>query len=291
MIAKLPWLQVRESFGQQPVIAQHIESDLNIYVERYLCEPLDSSVPPQKNTVLVTQFDGSWVREGVKNTDKNMIFFPSASAVIPINCSTRWNFSGFTDFAVFYFPHKPGNPFCQFIEAICQQQSHPIVTSNPLIATTAKQVTQELFHNANNTDFICRLMLVMLEQTCKVLSGDDVAELNPKHGQLGRIQTVISHIQNNLGRSLSIKTLAELVELSPTHFRRLFIQATGLSTHQFITRLRLRRSRELLINTNMPIIQIAGGLGFSSQSHFTTNFKKIYSVTPARYRKVFLAEE
>jgi AraC family transcriptional regulator len=48
---------------------------------------------------------------------------------------------------------------------------------------------------------------------------------------------------------------------------------------------RLEAARDLLINTDLPLLQLADETGFSSQSHFTESFKKVYDVTPLQYRK------
>jgi AraC family transcriptional regulator len=48
----------------------------------------------------------------------------------------------------------------------------------------------------------------------------------------------------------------------------------------------MRRSRELLINSDLPLAQVADAVGFSSQSHFTTVFLERTGVTPGRYRSM-----
>lgn len=102
-----------------------------------------------------------------------------------------------------------------------------------------------------------------------------------------RIQQVIDYIQNNIGEQLSIARISNKVNLSETHLRRMFHDATGLSIHKFIVHLRLKKAHELLMTTDIPLIQISTALGFNSPSHFISVFKKSYSITPARYRKMF----
>jgi len=109
--------------------------------------------------------------------------------------------------------------------------------------------------------------------------------------QLGRMQAIISFIQRNLGQHLSIELLVSQVGLSPTHLRRVFLEATGSPIHQFIIHLRLRKAREFLMTTQMPLIQISTALGFNSESHFIAVFKRAHSTTPARYRKMFVRDD
>jgi len=285
--SRQPWLQVREAFGSEPIVSQYLEGGLDMYVERYICEPMNTSIKPQKTVTLVTQFGGSKIGEGEEGST-HTDFFPSVSAVVPANCATEWQFSGFSDFAVFYFQEHSSQLFCRLIEELCRGISKPIPITNPLIAATSRQITEELFHRKNSSEFVERLTLVMLEQTWRILDGDVATEIKPAYIHLGRIQTTINFIQDNLNQPLSIDELAAQVQVSPTHFRRLFKKATGMSTHQFITHMRMKKARELLISTDVPLIHIAESMGFSSQSHFTSSFKKVHAVSPARYRLMFI---
>ena len=283
-----PWQLVQAAFNSAPVGSQVLNGKLNIYVERYICPPMQVSLPPLSTPCLATQLGGAKVGEGGLG-DPRTDFFPSVSAVIPANCPTEWEFSGFIDFAVFYFPDTSSHTFCKLIHELTRDQKKPLSITNPLIAATSQQITEELSHSKSGTAFVERLMLVMLEQSWRLLNGDISSAIKPGYIHLGRIQEVISFIQNNLDQPLTIELLAAQIDLSPTHFRRIFTKATGVSAHQFIINLRLKRARELLTNTDTPIIHIAEMLGFNSQSHFTALFKKQHAITPHRYRQLFIS--
>jgi AraC family transcriptional regulator len=283
---KYPWEIVQTAFGTEPIVSQWLSKDLGIYVERYICQPTRYDIEGLPITAMVTQFGGSKVKEGDKHNTQ-VEFFPSYSAVIPAHCPTQWQFSGFVDFSVFYFPKELTEPFCLLINELSNDKTQPISTNDPLIASCALQITQELFQTNISRNFVNRLMLVLLEKSCKIISGDNAIEIKPGYGQLPRIQNTISYIQKNLDQALSLDELARLQGLSTTHFRRLFLESTGISTHQFIAQLRLKKARDLLTNSTMPLVQLADSLGFSSQSHLTSSFKKSHAVTPARYRKLF----
>lgn len=286
MKQKSPWNIVQTAFQTEPIVSQLLPKTLDIYVERYICQPKNYQIEGLPVTTIVTHFGGPKIKEGDK-TNTVTEFFPSYSAIIPANCSTQWKFSGFADFAVFYFPTSPIEPFCQLINEVTRGVTQPISINDVLIASCAKQITQELFQTDNSRGFINRLMLVLLEKSCKLVSGDSATEINPSYGNLVRIQSTLNYIQKNLSKSLSIEELARYQGLSQTHFRRLFLESTGVPIHKFIAQMRLKRSRELLINSDVPLIQMSDSLGFNSQSHFTTSFKNVYAVTPGKYRKLF----
>src|SRR5437763_15614344 len=103
--------------------------------------------------------------------------------------------------------------------------------------------------------------------------------LSPK--QLGRIT---DHFAKNVADDLTIDRLATLVNMSPFHFARCFKQTTGMTPHQFVTRERIQRAREMLVLGKQSIGEIAMALGFASQSHFADVYRRITGSSPRRDR-------
>ena len=99
------------------------------------------------------------------------------------------------------------------------------------------------------------------------------------------LEQVIEYIQANLERDISVAELANLAQMSPYYFSRLFKQSMNMAPHQYLIQCRLEEVRRLLRTTDLPIAEIAERTGFSSHSHLTTQFKKQFSVTPRTYRE------
>ncbi|MGF1492834.1 MAG: helix-turn-helix domain-containing protein [Microcoleaceae cyanobacterium] len=100
-----------------------------------------------------------------------------------------------------------------------------------------------------------------------------------------QLQNVVNYIQTYLDLSLSLGELANLVNLSPYYFSRLFKQSTGTTPYQYISQQRVERAKQLLRQTDLMIAEVALRCGFSSQSSFSTAFRKVVSMTPGAYRK------
>jgi transcriptional regulator GlxA family with amidase domain len=91
---------------------------------------------------------------------------------------------------------------------------------------------------------------------------------------------VIAHLAENI----SNRVLAELVGLSACYFVRAFKASAGLSPHRFVLQGRIERVKHLLVETELPIAQIAITAGFADQSHCTRCFREFVGITPARFR-------
>lgn len=98
-----------------------------------------------------------------------------------------------------------------------------------------------------------------------------------------RLRRVAEHVQANLAGELRIAELSAVVHMSPYHFARLFKKSAGVSPRQFVIRRRIEAATILLADRQVPIRDVARAVGFGSQSHFTSTFRRVTSVTPGNY--------
>lgn len=99
-----------------------------------------------------------------------------------------------------------------------------------------------------------------------------------------RRRRVLSYINDNLNRQISLAELAGVANLSIYHFTRKFKNVMGMSPLQFVSIRRVEAAKRLLRTTSESLAEISIICGFASQSHFTTVFKKVTGTTPAAYR-------
>ncbi len=101
-----------------------------------------------------------------------------------------------------------------------------------------------------------------------------------------RLQRVFSHIRENIGRDLSVMELAQVVGMSQYYFSKLFKMSTGTTPHQYVMRQRVERAQELLRESQMPLAEVTTQVGFETQSHFTSVFRRLVGTTPKHYREM-----
>lgn len=98
------------------------------------------------------------------------------------------------------------------------------------------------------------------------------------------IARAVDCIEARLDADLSLRQLADTAGLSLFHFARCFRAQVGTTPHSYILARRIERAKHLLARGELPLAEIALAVGFSSQSHLTTAFRRATGVTPARWR-------
>ncbi len=96
---------------------------------------------------------------------------------------------------------------------------------------------------------------------------------------------VSEFIRSDLSAPLTLATLAEVAGMSPSCFIRNFKQSTGVTPHRFVIEQRILAARHLLTTSDLPLVEIALTLGFSSQSHFGVVFRAVTGASPKQYRQ------
>ncbi len=99
-----------------------------------------------------------------------------------------------------------------------------------------------------------------------------------------RIESVRQRIWEHPEQAFTIAQLARLAELSPRRFKPLFTSQVGLPPRQYQIKIRGERARELLLETDRSLKQIAFALGYPDQFAFSKQFKQLAGCSPRAYR-------
>jgi len=97
------------------------------------------------------------------------------------------------------------------------------------------------------------------------------------------VSAVLEYVRAHLSEPLTVADMADLVRLSPSAFAHLFRDVTGRSPYQFVKEMRLDRARELLVDGNLTVARISKEVGYASVSHFISEFRGRFGVTPRAY--------
>jgi AraC family transcriptional regulator len=159
---------------------------------------------------------------------------------------------------------------------------------DPLLEQLAIAITNALRDGAAEDglyiDTVAQMMAVHLARSHS--SRSRPVRILPAKPLAGwKMRRVIEYIEDNLDGDLSLQAMAAEVDISPLYLARAFKSAVGQSPHQYVLGRRIERAKELLRNTELPVVDVALSSGFSSQSHLSHWFIRQVGVSPAVYRR------
>ena len=98
-----------------------------------------------------------------------------------------------------------------------------------------------------------------------------------------------AYIHEHQTEDLKLGQVAKAVNTSSFYFCKMFKKVTGINFTDYVARVRIEKSKNLLLNPNLRISEIAFEVGFQSLTHFNRVFKKILGQSPTQYRSQLLA--
>jgi AraC-like DNA-binding protein len=125
-------------------------------------------------------------------------------------------------------------------------------------------------------------LLSIFAQHISVVSNQIV--VHREHAESPVIRRAKEFIVENQAEDLSLGQVAKAVNTSVFHFCKMFKKATGLNFTEYVSRVRVEKARNLLLNPNLRISEIAYEVGFQSLTHFNRVFKKTTGQSPTDYK-------
>jgi transcriptional regulator GlxA family with amidase domain len=164
--------------------------------------------------------------------------------------------------------------------AITQQLGHSVIEElQPIIdAIAASQRDGGFF-----TDRDVSVTLPATQGKTLVVSVRTASpRLTPLREQL---RLVDGAIHEKIGEPLSVSMLSSIAGLSRSHFSHVFRATVGRTPHAHIVRLRIQRAMKLMVDTDVPLSEVALATGFSDQAHFSNTFRRTLGITPKQWRR------
>jgi AraC family transcriptional regulator len=146
----------------------------------------------------------------------------------------------------------------------------------------AEQLAKALTEHGNSTD---QEFARCIGQTLAL----HVARRDPPRAKVNalpkwRLRRVEEYVGTHFDHCVSLSDLARVAGLSRMHFAAQFRAATGYRPREYLLHQRIEHAKSLLSNSKAPLAEVALAVGFCTQAHFSTVFKRITGDTPARWR-------
>lgn len=163
-----------------------------------------------------------------------------------------------------------------------QQRPDPVLGG--LLAALFSSVDGEINKSALFVDQLSVAIIIHLAQHY----GNQPAQSSSSRRMLStRLQAELqAQVRSNLDGQLSIEEMARTCNLSTRAFLQAFRDTTGTTPHQWLTQERIEKAKDVMLESALPLKEIAILCGFADQSHFTRVFTRATGATPASWRRI-----
>jgi len=99
------------------------------------------------------------------------------------------------------------------------------------------------------------------------------------------VQQAVQYVADHLQEQFGMREVANHIHLNPSYFSALFKEQAGFTFSEYVTRSRLQKAKELLLQTRLPITDISEQVGYLTPKYFIKLFKDYEKISPNQYRK------
>jgi len=161
------------------------------------------------------------------------------------------------------------------------------------IPQSAVPVLQQMLRELDRMDsfspdmVICLLSMLLLEllreQACP--AGTKLRTTNAVNSENEIIRRAQQFISEHVREKLTVPLVARHVDVSPSYLTALFRKNLQISPGEYVRRIKLQESKQMIREDNMNFTEIAAALQYSTVHHFSRQFKDKFGITPTEYAK------
>ncbi len=156
-----------------------------------------------------------------------------------------------------------------------------------------KKILKKLLRKKGMTQLLYLLELLHLlaeaENVKEICTEEYALDLNVD--QLGRIKIVYDHVMENFKQEVSIKAIADKLNISEPAFYKFIKKQTKKTYTQIINEFRINHASKLLMTTDLNITQICYDSGYNNISYFNRKFKEIMAQTPQNFKSKYIGQK
>ncbi len=181
--------------------------------------------------------------------------------------------------------HKTDEPLTGFAEHLFQIDLNSFPVSEDTIHSCERIVDEHRKRDAYSVATVRSLAVLVISGVLRDFESVVGADVEQRKGIPARVLEFVNELDAESNYNLSLDEMAQRCGLSRARFCQAFAKATRSTPVDHLTHLCIRKARQLLIETNASVTDIAMELGFSSSQYFATVFKKHSAFTPSAYRR------
>ena len=170
------------------------------------------------------------------------------------------------------------------LSPLYRRKLHPTQSTITLLQMMLKeQERMDIYSTDTIISLLTQLLLSLLRQSDD--SPQKLKASNSLHAENEIIRRAQQYISSHIREKLSVPLVARMVDVSPSYMTALFHKNLQISPGEYIRRIKLQESKQMIRENAMNFTEIAIALQYSTVHHFSRQFKDKFGITPSEYAK------
>jgi len=183
------------------------------------------------------------------------------------------------------FTEETGTPLLEIFPSLTIVREQEFL-KNPWLKSTLDQLSTEYMSQRPGSELVVnKLTEIVLVELIRINFGRDEKSKFIQALMDKQIAKALQQLHNNPHVTWTLEKMAGEVGMSRAAFAKRFKNLVGRPMFEYLTDLRVQRAKELLLETKLPLYEVASRVGYESDLAFTKTFKKRTGITPTRFRK------
>lgn len=128
-------------------------------------------------------------------------------------------------------------------------------------------------------EFMSKILL----QQLLIAIGQNMKKENQNFSTSLKVEKIIQYMHEHIQDKITLPQLSDLVQVSPTYLSRTFKEITGYSIIEFFNKIKMDKAKEMILEGNRKIKEVAGALGYRDEFYFSRIFKKTEGLSPSEF--------
>jgi AraC-like DNA-binding protein len=269
----LPRPRIREAL-EQPGIAHLLVTDCGYFPEAR-AHRITRAIPIGQAVILICAAGRGWCRVA----DVTHPVAAGQAVVIPPGVPHSYG-SDRDDPWTLWFVHVDGQGLDAVLAACGMTEVSPVRTVADMyrVVSLMEEVVGKMEHDVSASSLLAASGAAwhMLTLLAALTSEDD--------RRAGVIEDARDYLRGHIAERISVASLAQKAQLSPSHFAALFKRQVGFPVLKYQTQLRMSRARELLDTTDQSVGSIARQVGYDDAFYFSRQFRTVHGTSALGYR-------
>lgn len=143
-----------------------------------------------------------------------------------------------------------------------------------------RAIPQDIYSRALNLDSVDAVLEICFDIINRIEQQDNAEQ---KQEINGYVQRLLQMLKEDCGSNMNLSSVADKLGLSSVYLSKIFKHEMGMNYTQYLTDCRMERAKEMLIQENAQVQEIAEALGYSQAHYFSKIFKQYTGLTPSEY--------